>query len=148
MHNFNDVRPTGERRATRTDVSCAKCSSACCRKGVILPLTEDEYRFLTDAGTELAEHFPSVIEPRLLRKPIIKPPLYKMLSNCAFNNPDTGECEAYVSDERPDICTKFRMGSSACVAIQRSRVMSGEDDVAPVELGMPGYPETHPGHNV
>ena len=120
-------------------VNCANCPSACCREGMVLPLTRGEAATLEDAGTQM--HQLDRSESRG-RRPGRGRKFYRFDSNCGnlAIDPETGQtsCEIYGSDNYPKVCTEFTMGSYACALTQLKRIDMGEDRaVEPVEASKP-----------
>lgn len=84
-------------------VDCTSCIGLCCKKGMIIPFTQDEVEYLSNRGTELDE-LPSGE--------------YKLLTDCGNLREDeetaTISCAAYEDPDRPAICRQFAPGSLAC----------------------------------
>lgn len=126
------------------DVSCGDCVSACCRQGVIMPLSQDEASFMRETGTELEPHAAPAIDGKFSRKERrLKFAYYQMASDCGnLEIPEDGGpgvCSAFDNPERPVICGEFKTGSFCCRALRRaaaapdysqSAEFSGQTDTA------------------
>ena len=115
------------------DVSCRNCPSACCRKGMVIPLSGHEAELLVQAGTTLEEHHISRRERRRLG--IGKETLYRFQSDCgnlATTEDGASYCKAFDQESpiRPSICSEFKEGGYDCGAIQLARIAWGQDTLA------------------
>lgn len=107
-------------------LSCAMCPSACCREGMIVPLTPDEANMMQSSGTEITQ-----LDGRKNSKMAGKGrEMYRLDSDCGNlqTSPDGAmSCRVYETSEYPQACREFTMGSYACALVQELRVRSGED---------------------
>jgi Fe-S-cluster containining protein len=95
---------------------CHNCTSACCREGVIMELTDLEAAFLRAAGTEMYEREK---EKRAVPSPYGD---WQLLTDCAYlKTGDDGRtlCSIHKSPERPSICQFFEEGGWGCLRIRR-----------------------------
>lgn len=117
--------------STQDIVQCERCPAACCRSGVIMPLSDGEAQVLQEAGTILepfAMHDQYPKEIAMARKSGRQ--LCTLLSDCGNlqQNPDgTTRCRIWHNESYPDVCRGMKMGGFVCLSIQTARIKSGED---------------------
>lgn len=122
---------------------CGDCVSACCRKSVILPLSQEEANTLRAVGTVLKELLPAGDDVKWGKRSYFKkhvpdnrkflkgkakslePGLgfYGLESDCGYLE-ETAEgmsvCGVHDNEEiRPRICGEFAAGSLACRRVRR-----------------------------
>ena len=114
---------------TDPSIQCSSCPAACCREGMILPLSGAEAEHLREAGTDLA---PLSKEETEGRRAPFRRRFYRLDSACGnlAINAVTSEamCDAYDSPDRPRICDEFTMGGFACAQTQLWRIETGQDE--------------------
>jgi Fe-S-cluster containining protein len=93
---------------------CSDCNGACCRKNIALPLTAEQAKQLSDAGTAMLLMTISEIEGH---EPGRGRNFYKFLSDCANLDPDSQRCMNY--GNRPDACRDFEAGGYLCQVMRR-----------------------------
>ena len=127
MKNFNrlnlDIVPIN---GVDKDVTCSKCPSACCRKGMAIPLSRAEHRSMQAAGTDMRE-LPVDVRGR---RRVFGRKLYLLASDCGnlgVAEDGTTFCSVYAQQEFPRACGEFAMGGYGCVSTQLSRIVHGED---------------------
>lgn len=102
-----------------SEISCANCNGACCRKGVWMHLIDDEAAFLRSAGTILYEN-PDLKYSLRSRAGRLLGAIagrafkgeYRLDSDCGHLSDN--KCMAYGDDGRPKVCGAFRVGSAVC----------------------------------
>lgn len=109
-------------------VSCANCPSACCRAGMVIPLSGKEADIIASAGTDMQKldrHETVGHHAGIGRK------FYKLLSDCGNLDidPNTGQmqCKIWHTKDYPKACNRFTEGSYNCVDVQLTRIGSGQD---------------------
>lgn len=115
-------------------ISCGNCPSACCRKGMVMSLSDSEAAYLQDGGTSLEKmNKKSSIMARVLHLGSGKDS-YMLKSDCSNLEIDseTNEtsCIVFSEPERPEVCDNYKMGAYQCGRLQLARVASGQDEFA------------------
>ena len=113
-HTSFEARETLEALETVKHVSCGDCIGACCRGGMILPLTDVEARHLADNGTKLIRVSTALGFFRGRFGKSSGSSEYLLDEDCTFYNQQTNECEAFDSPERPRVCSDFPVGGEVC----------------------------------
>lgn len=115
----------------RHGLSCGECPSACCQKGMSIPLSKEEAWFLIEAGTGLTsspEEKKSKLSRRLRRQGVS---FFTLETDCGHldlpEDGGPGQCDAFGSAERPLICREFTVGDIACRA---ARFAKGVDPLS------------------
>lgn len=129
--NYNrinlDIIPVG---GVDKSIQCSDCPSACCREGMVIPLTKPEAQMMQANGTDMRP-VDTKGEFRA-RAALLGTTLYRLESDCAnlSIDPETGtsSCSIYNTPEFPKACRKFTMGSAACAITQTTRVGWGQDE--------------------
>lgn len=120
---------------------CGSCNGACCRKGTIMELTDEERDFLEKGGAELYEvsrpaktakqqelaerlaKFANVISEILILGP--DNPEYVLLQDCPYLvEAPNGQslCSVYDDPGKPSICSAFEPGNRACLTMREARL--------------------------
>ncbi|MEK9196635.1 MAG: hypothetical protein AAB914_04665 [Patescibacteria group bacterium] len=124
---------------------CGNCNGACCRKGTILELSDNERKFFEKGGANivnagcktrseveayLRDQLGDIIFNGLVRVHTDAPeyPSYLLLEDCPYLvvEKTTGKsiCSAYNDPSKPAICSSFEPGSSACTQMRDVRFVN------------------------
>lgn len=104
------------------EISCANCRAACCQKGTLVQLSDEEVQFMKETGTQL-ERIPT------------KKSQYLLKTNCGYLKQEDGwfKCVAYNDVRRPKVCGEFQEGSFQC---QMLRITNGVDKIPGAIYGL------------
>lgn len=122
---------------------CADCNSACCQRGTIMQLTDDERRFfeegganIVDTGTKTRAQEEAMLREQLGEKLFSglygivsfapENPLYLLLEDCPYLGEDvTGRsvCTVYDDPRKPEVCDDFEPGNTFCLEMRGDRYL-------------------------
>ncbi|MGE5042012.1 MAG: YkgJ family cysteine cluster protein [Candidatus Levyibacteriota bacterium] len=120
-------------------ISCNSCVGACCRKGMLIELSQAEEIFLRQGGTRLAglykageradwaaknagETSPNIRTQSLINNLSHLAPgngLYLLLTDCGYLDKNTAKCTEYRNRTAP--CRAFQSGSAECIKTRSYR---------------------------
>lgn len=121
-----------------SEVACSNCVAACCMANTAMRLTAEELAFMEKAGTAITE-----IEPPPNPEPVndsiadllkfsgivvvshrpIPKGIYLLEEDCRYLETSGAfpQCRVYEDPDRPQVCQKFRVGSTACLEVRLLR---------------------------
>lgn len=94
----------------------ASCFAACCRKGRVIPFSPQEAELIEQGGTGLQIMSKEEVGDN---KPGRRREFYKLLTDCAFLNPESRRCTISNALERPAACGAFQAGGAVCGPMQK-----------------------------